>query len=203
MNTSDESQKAIDTYLSALRRRLSELREEDVNDIVEEIRAHILDKTSGGASLDEVNATLNGLGTSEELANRYRSDELLKRAQITHSPLTSLRGLFRWATLSVAGVVVFVVSVVGYTLGGGLVIFAGLKVLWPRQTGFWKMAYPDGSWGLQFSFGNGASPHGQELLGWWLLPICLILGPALLLLTFRFGSWSLRKFWRPRVLQPA
>ena len=203
MSTTQQSQKAIDTYLSALRRRLSELRDEDVNDIVEEIRAHILDKTSSGVEGQHMATTLAALGTPEELAARYRSDELLRRAQATRSPITSLHGLLLWATRSVVGVVVFFVSLFGYTLGGALVIFAGLKVLWPRQTGFWKMAYPDKSWGLQLSFGNGAVPHGQELLGWWLLPICLVLGPSLLYLTFRFGSWSLRKFWRPRAWQAA
>lgn len=202
MSTAQQSQKAIDTYLSALRKRLSELRDEDVNDIVEEIRAHILDKTSGGTA-QNIAATLAALGTPEELAGSYRSDELLQRAQTTRSPLTRLHGLFRWATLSIVGFVVFWVSVVGYALGGGLVIFAGLKVLWPHQTGLWKTSYPDGTWGLSFSFSSGNAPAGHELLGWWSLPICLILGTALLLLTFRFGSWSLRKFWRPRVLQAA
>ena len=203
MNVTIESQKTIDTYLSALRRRLSELRDEDVNDIVEEIRAHILDKTSGGTAGNDVAATLAALGTPEELAARYRSDELLQRAQITRSPLTRLHGLFRWATLSIVGFIVFFVSVFGYALGGGLVIMAGLKVLWPHQTGLWKTVYPDGTWGLSFSFSSGNAPAGHELLGWWSLPICLILGTGLLFLTFRFGSWSLRKFWRPRVLQPA
>ncbi len=203
MNFPTESQKAIDTYLSTLRRRLSELRDEDVNDIVEEIRAHILDKTSAGSTSEDVAATLAALGTPEELAGRYRSDELLQRAQVTRSPFTRLLGLFRWATLSIVGFVVFCVSVVGYALGGGLVIMAGLKVLWPRQTGLWKTVYPDGTWGLSFSFSSGNAPAGHELLGWWSLPICLILGTGLLFLTFRFGSWSLRKFWRPRVLQTA
>ena len=47
MTFSAESQKTIDAYLLALRKQLRELMDEDVNDIVEEIRAHILDKTSG------------------------------------------------------------------------------------------------------------------------------------------------------------
>ena len=203
MTIPTDSQKTIDTYLSALRRRLSELRDDDVNDIVEEIRAHILDKTSGGAASNDVAATLAALGTAEELASRYRSDELLQRAQISRSPLTRLHGLFRWATLSIVGFVVFCVSVIGYALGGGLVVFAGLKVIWPRQTGLWRTSYPDGTWGLSFSFSSGNAPAGHELLGWWSLPICLVLGTGLLFLTFRFGSWSLRKFWRPRALQAA
>ena len=43
--TDPETQKTIDTYLAALRKQLRELMEEDATDIVDEIRAHILDKT--------------------------------------------------------------------------------------------------------------------------------------------------------------
>jgi hypothetical protein len=35
-------------------------------------------------------------------------------------------------------------------------------------------------------------------LGFWLLPLGLLGGPALFFLTARLGLWSLRKFWRPR-----
>lgn len=200
--TGPETEKTIDTYLAGLRKQLRELMEEDATDIVEEIRAHILDKTSGDSSPDQVSATLAALGTPEELASRYRTEELLRRAQLTHSPLVSLRSLLHWATLSFTGILVFAVSVVGYAVGGGLVIFAMLKAAFPRATGLWKTIYPDGGWGLGLSFSNGAPPQGKELLGWWVLPIGLLLGTVLLLLTFRFGTWSIRKFWRPRSLQP-
>jgi hypothetical protein len=183
-----------------LRKQLRELMDEDATDIVDEIRAHILDKTSGRSSSEKVSATLAALGTPEELAGRYRTEELLRRAQLTHSPLVSLRSLSHWATLSFAGIVIFVVSVFGYALGGALVIFAALKATFPRATGLWKMVYPDGSWGLNLSFSSGTPPNGKDILGWWILPIGLFLGGGLLFLTFRFGTWSLRKFWRPRVL---
>lgn len=198
-----ESQKAVDTYLGALRKQLRELMDEDANDIVEEIRAHILDKTSAGTSTEEISSTLAALGSPEELASRYRTEELLRRAELTHSPLLSLRGLFRWARLSFAGVAVFAVSVLGYTLGGALVIVAGLKIIWPHGTGLWENHYPDGTWSLNLSSSSGNTPAGHDILGWWLLPIGLILGTALFYLTFRFGSWCLRRFWRPRAWMPS
>jgi hypothetical protein len=114
--TAPETQKTIDTYLAALRKQLRELMEEDATDIVDEIRAHILDKTSNGCSPEKVSATLAALGTPEELASRYRTEELLRRAQLTRSPLVSLRSLLHWATLSFTGIVVFIVSVFGYAL---------------------------------------------------------------------------------------
>ena len=111
MTITAESQKTIDTYLAALRKQLRGPVDEDVEDIVEEIRAHILDKTSGPGATDTVAATLASLGTPEELASRYRTDDLLQRAQVTRSPFVSLRSLFRWATLSFVGLTVFLVSV--------------------------------------------------------------------------------------------
>jgi hypothetical protein len=62
--------------------------------------------------------------------------------------------------------------------------------------------YPDGSpKSASGGFGSGYAsqpPLGREVLGWWLVPIGLVLGGALLFLSFRFGTWSIRKFWRPR-----
>lgn len=191
-----ESQKTVDAYLAALRKQLRELVDEDVNDIVQEIRAHILDKTSGEDAEDAVSSTLVALGTPEELASRYRTDELLKRAQVTRSPLVSLQSLLRWATLSLVGLVVFSVSVVGYCIGGMLVMIALFKAMNPRN-GLW-IVY-DAGHTFSASFGSGVQPpHSFDPLGLWLIPIAFIVGTGLLLLTFRFGGWSIRKFWRPR-----
>jgi hypothetical protein len=100
----------------------------------------------------------------------------------------SLRSLFRWVTLSFVGLAVFLVSVVGYSIGGAFVMFAALKLIWPHSTGLWKNSYPDGTWSLYLTCSTGQPPHGQELLGWWLIPIGLFLGGGLLFLSFLFGT---------------
>jgi uncharacterized membrane protein len=197
MTLSTVSQKTIDDYLAALRKQLRELLDEDAKDIVDEIRTHILDKTSGDDSADTIAATLAALGAPEELASRYRTEALLKRAQMARTPAFILRSSIRWAALSLAGVVVFAVSVVGFTLGGGLVLIAALKVVWPSGTGLWKTVNADSTWSLGLGFSNHPGT-GQDLLGWWLLPLGLLLGSGILFLTFRFGLWSIRRFWRPR-----
>jgi hypothetical protein len=198
MTFSGESQKSIDSYLAALRRQLRDLLDEDINDIVEEIRGHILDKSSGESPADSVASTLAALGTPEELAGRYRTEELLKRAQLARSPSLMARSLMRWATVSVAGLVVFVISVVGYCLGGWMVVFGALKIISPRGTGVWWTAYPDGTHSLGMGSGNQPpAVNAHDVLGWWLVPIGLLIGGMLLLLTFRFDVWSVRKFSRP------
>jgi hypothetical protein len=198
-NFPGESQKAIDAYLAALRRQLHELTDEDVRDIVEEIRSHIVDRAGSGASEASVAATLSGLGSPAELARKYRTDELLRRGAMSRAPKTRAGRLLRWVWMGLLAIMVFAVSIVGYCLGGGLVIAGTIKLLNPRYIGLWTH-HADGTWG----WGFGSLPGGEhDLLGWWLVPISLISGSILMLLTFRFGNWCLRRFWRPRAWQRA
>jgi len=212
--TSLSSLKTIDAYLAALRKQLWELTPEDANDIVEEIRMHILDKTedkTGDKTGDETasdtppetfSATIAALGTPAELANKYCTEEMLARGRAARSPAYMARSVGRWALLTLVGVAVFSVSVVGYCLGGFLFMLGMLKLLHPFLTGVY------GAWSEQnsyfsssFRWQSGGPNTPDELLGWWLLPIGLIVGGGLLLLTFRFDNWSIRKFWRPRKWQ--
>ncbi|MGB6729378.1 MAG: hypothetical protein WBE74_26015 [Terracidiphilus sp.] len=200
MTLSDASQKAIDDYLAALRRQLRDLMEEDMNDIVEEIRAHILDKTTAGADPAQVEQTLAALGAPAALAERYRTDELLKRAQLSPSPMQVLHRILRAALVSVTALIVFVVSGLGYCVGGVLVVIGLLKAFFPRQAGLNIDYVPNHS----FSAGFGAgSPHNadHDPIGLWLIPISLLLGAGILFLTFRLGTWTMRKFRRSRTRQ--
>jgi hypothetical protein len=203
MNLSIESQKSIDAYLAALRKQLRDLAEDDARDIVEEIRAHVLDKTSAGSDPEAVAATLAGLGAPAELAASYRTDELLTRAQLNHSPARVLRDVLRLITLSATGLIAFVVSGVGYCVGGMLVVIALLKAFFPRQAGL-NIQYDPGRQFLSAGFGAGSGPHaGNDPVGLWLIPICLALGGAILFFTFRFGTWIMRIFRRSRARQYA
>jgi hypothetical protein len=197
MTYTAESQKAIDDYLTTLRRQLRDLMDEDVRDIVEEIHAHILDKTTGDASPEKIASALNALGSPQQLALRYHTDELLQRAQLSRSPALLLRSTVRWASLSLGGMVVFMLSGIGYCIGGVVFVIGLLKLFFPRQAGLNIDYSPGHSWSA--GFGAGSGPHtGHDPIGLWLIPICLILGGGILFLTFRLGIWTLRFFSRPR-----
>ena len=199
MTLSDASQKAIDDYLAALRRQLRDLMEEDMNDIVEEIRAHILDKTTAGAD-------------PHRLSKRWRLWALRRRwlnateqmncsaPQLSPSPMQVLHRILRAALVSVTALIVFVVSGLGYCVGGVLVVIGLLKAFFPRQAGLNIDYVPNHS----FSAGFGAgSPHNadHDPIGLWLIPISLLLGAGILFLTFRLGTWTMRKFRRSRTRQ--
>ena len=195
MTLPDASQKAIDDYLTALRRQLRDLMEEDMNDIVEEIRAHILDKTTAGADPAEVEQTLTALGAPRELAARYCTEEMLRRADAHRSGTQKARIAGRWTFAILAGLIALVVSAVGYSMGGFLIIIGIAKLMWPHGTGLWKTNYPDGTWGLGFSGGSGNTPpaSSHDLLGWWIYPIAFILGPVIIYGTYLLGRWTARK----------
>src|SRR5580693_10576577 len=92
-----EAQQTIDDYLSRLRSRLRDINEQDMRDIVEELRSHILDKSGGGgeaSTIDKVAQTLDALGSPDQLAAEYLTDNLLARAEVSRSPMRILGVLF-------------------------------------------------------------------------------------------------------------
>src|ERR1700681_3104726 len=156
-----DAQQKIDAYLSRLRARLRGINEQDVREIVEELRSHILDKASVGGeevTAGGVGGTLAALGSPEELASQYMTDDLLARAEVSRSPVRILKSLFRWASLSVAGFFVLLGSVLGYFFGAVFLLVAVAKLFHPRTAGLWT--YPDnaGDLALSFRLGFGSAP---------------------------------------------
>jgi hypothetical protein len=171
----------IDQCLVALRNRLRSLPQEQVVDIVEEIRSHIRDIAGDGGAMTEasINAALSRLGPPSALAASYVTDNLMARAQSNRMPWSVLRGIFHWATLSVKGFLVFLVCLFGYAFGGSFFLTALVKPL-NRKAGLWLIG-PD-SYSLVLGM-TDRWPQGRELLGWTIIPIGLALGGGTILLT--------------------
>jgi|SRR5580698_1078342 hypothetical protein len=198
-----EAQQTIDDYLSRLRSRLRDINEQDMRDIVEELRSHILDKSGGGgeaSTIDKVAQTLDALGSPDQLAAEYLTDNLLARAEVSRSPMRILGVLFRWASLSIAGFSVFLSAIVGYFLGVVFVLCALLKPIHPQTAGLW--IYPtdgaDSTISLRLGFGS-PPPDARDVLGWWIVPIGLVVGCGLVMLTTRFALWCVRRYRKSRV----
>jgi hypothetical protein len=189
MTAVNVAQKKIDKYLQNLGAALRTLPSEQARDIVEELRSHIVEKaaTSGGMTPAAVDSVLTDLRRPEDLATLYLTDDLQVRALASRSPLLILRSLFRWASLSVAGFFVWMGSLLGYFLAAALVACALLKPIHPVTAGLWLI--PDGAdyeVSLRLGFGS-VPPGGRDLLGWWIVPIGLVVGFGLFILTARFG----------------
>jgi Protein of unknown function (DUF1700) len=177
----------IDTYLSSLRTHLGPITLSERDEIVREISAHIRDSAEeSGVSVETI---LARLGSAEELAAQYRDGILIRQASRSISPVKLMRGALRLATKGVSGVIVFFVGMIGYCIGGGLVLSGMLKPIFPAQTGVW---FRDGhmiSSGTQF---YPPPPPAHEVLGIWYIPLMLTAGSLTLLATTFMIRASLR-----------
>jgi hypothetical protein len=192
----------VEDYLARLQKRLAGLSREEAADIVVELRSHILEKAAltGEASPAAIENILAALGSPEDLAAEYMADDLLERAAGGRSPLLLLRGLLRWASLSAAGVFVLLGCMVGYFVGACFMLCAFLKPLHPHAAGLWRLADQYGSYSLRLGFGP-VPAGGAELLGWWMVPLGLLVGGGLCLLTTQITFWCVQQFRRSHVLR--
>ena len=67
----DEARKKIETYLKQVRERLRGFREDQVREITEELRSHIMERAAvhGELTVVGVNAALEALGSPEEIGS--------------------------------------------------------------------------------------------------------------------------------------
>lgn len=203
MTIPDDASKRIETYLDKLRGRLRGVNDAEVCEIVEELRSHIVDKAvaNGEVTEDRIVAALAALGNPEELAGQYMTDNLLARAEVSRSPVRILQGLFRWASLSVAGFFVLLGSIVGYFAGGVFILVAVCKPFHPQTAGLWTYRDNTGDLAISFRLGYGNAPGpGTDLLGWWVLPVGLLASCGLVMLTTRVALWCVRLYRRTRTL---
>jgi len=174
----------VERYMTTLRLHLGPLTIGEREEIVREIGAHVRDSAEeSGATVETV---LAHLGPAEALAAQYRDGLLITQASRSFSPLVLLRGARRLATRGVFGILVFFVGLIGYAMGGGLVLTAFIKPILPAHTGVWF----DGS-GHFMSSGVLFPPPGSsahEVLGMWFIPIALTVGS----LTLLFTTWATR-----------
>ncbi|HUJ96128.1 MAG TPA: DUF1700 domain-containing protein [Terriglobales bacterium] len=189
-----EDSQLIEDYLGRLRACLRELPSEDSREIVEELRSHILDKASeGGVTREGIASVVAALGSPKELARQYLTDELLVRAQKVRTPWAVVHAAFRWARLSIEGVLVLIASIIGYIFGASFFLAALIKPFNPK-VGLWQLE-PDS---YQLALGmTDRTPQGHELLGWYLIPIGLALGGGTILSTTHLAIWMFRRFRRP------
>jgi hypothetical protein len=189
----------VNDYLAQLRGALTGMTLAEREDIVEEIRMHIRERIGDSpASLDEI---LAGLGPAEELAGQYRTGLLVQKARHSISPLLILRAALRWALTGVEGFVVFWIAVVGYLMGGGFLLLALLKPIFPQRTGLWI-----GPGDFEFTIRMGALPVStpalHEVLGWWFMPVCAVLGSLALIATTKLLQFLMKRFrWRTPLAQ--
>jgi hypothetical protein len=203
MTMAGDAQQRVEAYLGTLRQLLRGMNAEDAREIVEELRSHLMDRiaASGEATNAGVDAALAALGSPEELPKEYMTQNLLARAEASRSPVRILESLFRWASLSAAGFFVLVGSMMGYFLGTVFILVAALKPFHPQTAGLWLLRDSTGDPEISLRLGFGSVPGaGRDVLGWWIVPIGLLAGCAVVMLTTRVALWCARQYRRSHLL---
>lgn len=156
----------VKAYIATLSRALASLPGEERSAILAEIKSHIEDRTAQtGASPDEA---LESLGDPLELAAAYLDQARLEQAVVrsTHSVL--LVTILERAGRSLAAAALGFAALILFSFTAAFAALAIAKPIIPQQTGLWMgphffaLAILD------------KSPVGQELLGYWIMPVSLL-----------------------------
>jgi uncharacterized membrane protein len=174
----------ISSYLGSFDAALGQALEK--NEILREIRAHILDSVADAPNRDDATTrVLRMLGTPQELAARYRMEHLLTHAGRSFSPWLLLQTTWRWAKLGMRGVLAFVVALVGYSIALAMTVAVLLKPF-VSGVGMWV-----GSEGL--NLGMPSHPENMhEVLGKWFVPVIAVCAFAFAIGTTQALRWIIR-----------
>jgi uncharacterized membrane protein len=182
----------IESYFAALSTQLSDLPQPKREEVVRELRAHVFERLEQitAPSDDDCRTVLKALGTPEEIARQYRVELLLSRSAWRIAPWKVLRTLFRWTLTGIQGYIVFVMALIGYTLAASFYVTALLKPLFPHNVGV-------------FVSGEGINlarfpdpPMGTELLGFYYIPIAVVVGYLFTFITTLAIRFVVRRFGR-------
>lgn len=219
---------AVDQYCNRLLKALQQMPAAERNDVVNEVRSHILDRVEAEPKMtDQLLAEiLRSVGDPKELAVEYRTQAILRQATRSKSPLVLLRATLRWGARSVIGVVAFFATVIGYGCAAGFLLSAFLKPIIPSRIGLWlagtsQHTFCFGYWNGQvsqaelygisvrppasFVFGTLGPTEGpvRELLGAWLSPVGVLCGVICLLATSLITQWFIKRFSQKKQWTPS
>jgi uncharacterized membrane protein len=178
----------MEAYLNRLESALGGLSPEYKNDILREIRAHIMDSAEPSADqAGAVDRVLRLLGTPEELAVRYSAECQLERASRSFSPWVLLSCCWQWARLGIKGTLAFLLAIFGYSLALAFTGAVFVKPFLPSRVGMWI-----GPGGL--NLGVPAHPEQMhELLGNYFVPVIAAAAFVTAIATTHLLRWMMRK----------
>ncbi|HEY6967750.1 MAG TPA: DUF1700 domain-containing protein [Candidatus Angelobacter sp.] len=169
----------IENYFAQLESKMADLPQNQRQEFLMELRAHVMDRLEQVAAPSEEDCrnVLNALGTPEEIARQYRMELLLKRSTWRISPISVLRTTLRWTVAGIQGYLVFIVAMIGYVISACFFVTALLKPIFPHYVGLF--VNEEGVQIARFPM----QPHGHELLGNYFIPVAIILGYLITLAT--------------------
>ncbi|NIJ47672.1 DUF1700 domain-containing protein [Rhizomicrobium electricum] len=156
-------------YLATLERALRSLPAEERASIIAEIRSHIED--SMAASGKPIEDVLDSLGDPLELASAYLDQRKLEDAVVRSAHGTLLIAILEQAGRSLVAALLGFFALFFYLCMVAFAAMAVLKPIIPQLVGLW--------WGphiFAFAILEKAPTGGQELLGYAIIPVAIVLG---------------------------
>jgi uncharacterized membrane protein len=180
-----------ETFLRRVRQGLGSLAPAEQEDIVAELRSHLLDRQKQGHE-----DPLAGFETPEDLAADFVSEHALRGALAQGTPWALGTALLIAARDSMVALSVLLPLLVFQLAGLSFLVVAALKPFMTDNLGVWMG-------GGNFVIGTRpANPAAHEILGWWAIPVLTITGVLLFWFCNRammtLVRWRLRsgKPWR-------
>ena len=159
-----EPQDPVERYLERLDRVLATLSARERAKIIREARRDIADRVASRDGEWSVARVLDELGEPVEYAQTFitpeRRTSLGPIARLYHAGHTRLAGLLTVGTLAF-----------GYASSLLFIALAIVKLIHPDRVGLW-LDRASGDWFLAV-VPLGDRPAGEEVLGWWFVPIVL------------------------------
>lgn len=201
MKLSEAGEARIRGYLFVLGRSLRAfLPAEVASDSVREIESHLRERLAQTDSQPNESAAvervLAELGPPLRVAQAYAAEMTVDEAVTSGRAVAIARALWHLATTTAAGFFAALGLFVGYLAGAVFVIIAALKPIFPANVGLFVIDGIPRSFGALFPAPRGAEVWG----GYWVIPLCLAIGLAILVVTHR-GARRFLAWWRERRLR--
>ena len=199
MTLTETGQSRVRGYLFVLERSLRTfLPPAVVADAVREVETHLLDRLEQmPPDPDEravVERVLAELGPPLRVAQAYSMELTVDEAVTTGRLVAIARGLWHIAASTVAGFAASLGLFSGYAIGAAFLVIAFLKPIFPRNVGF---AFRNGvftGFGADFGF----DPDREMRGGYWIIPLSLVAGGIILIITHKLAR-RLLAWWQRRL----
>jgi hypothetical protein len=196
-----ESKKLLEEYLRKLKEVLRPLPEKEKEEIVLEIKGHIQERISQSSQAEDnaeaLKNALARLGKPEEYGFEFVTDYFLSQGIERKHAGMIFKGLLRWGCNTLVGFFYSIFFFVSYLISASFVIVGIMKPIFPEKVGFFLRDGKVQNFGLVMGVTDRQGMH--EVLGYWIIPIALVIGIARFFVT----TWLLKKvvgsrfgFWR-------
>jgi hypothetical protein len=203
VNLTDTGEARINGYLFVLERSLKTfLRPDAVRDAVREIDSHLRERVMSADPMpnerEALERILTGLGTPLRVAQAYSTERTIDEAVTTGRFVAIVRAVGHLALTTVTGFFAALGLLTGYLASIAFIALAFLKPVFPNNVGIWVHDAAPGEWSVNLGASFPGAPHQHVAGGYWVIPLSLLIGLGLFVLTHRAARAFLSKWPKRR-----